>query len=543
MPAAPAGCLARPPRHAAGLAIGGQRGQDLPSTANRYRSPCTHEFSGALPSRCCHAYIPDRTLPCRGHCHGCLQGTAASRYHARRHRGEPGRLRAGQRQPRQGDRSGPACQSTDAVRTSGATDVLRPRALRLRPHVVCDVPRSGSRLRPAQRPVRADRRCRHEAIGHARGSDIDVQGLHRAVLGRIPEPRHDQPARARRRHDVGRPRQHHCRTGRDSAARRERDGQRKPGSGGGRDPAGAVCEPVPPGLWRRHLPGHAACLPDGRCRVAVLPDRGPQLSPVLEQVRSLPQQQDRRYADRSGDARPARVRRSEQGQLRGLPSDRRRQRWQPGHHQRLLVRRHWRAAQSRHSGQRRPRVLRHGPVRPAADRPSAQWAEQGQRLRHVQDADPAQCSHPSCVHAQRRVPLARRGGALLQHARYRSGALVSARCARQGAEIQRPARTVSRQHRRPDAARWPPRGQQAAHDRGRAEGPRGLSADFHRRLRGTRRRPAHAQDQRACTGRPAPEDRLPACLPCDCLPYDRPHTTVPHTTVPHTTAPHTTAAR
>ena len=135
---------------------------------------------------------------------------------------------------------------------------------------------------------------------------------------------------------------------------------------------------------------------DVAARAAGVPARGPELSPVQQQVRSLRRQQDRRHVDGRRGARRSQVfNDANDGQLRAratttgaglngssaLFTD-------------YLVRGDRRAAQRRASPPTRTRrLLRHGRLRPAAHRPPAGAATTEHVLRHVQDADAAQRRH------------------------------------------------------------------------------------------------------------------------------------------------------
>ena len=108
--------------------------------------------------------------------------------------------------------------------------------LRLRPDVLRDLPRSGARLRSAERPGGAARWPQGDLARTARDAIHPLQGIHPRLFGSARQPRRLQPPRARRRAGLGRPRQLALRAGQGAAALAVRDGQRQPRRAGGQAP-------------------------------------------------------------------------------------------------------------------------------------------------------------------------------------------------------------------------------------------------------------------------------------------------------------------
>ena len=228
------------------------------------------------------------------------------------------------------------------------------------------LPRSGARLRSAERPGGAARRPQGDLARTARDAVDPLQGIHPRLSGSSRQPGRFQPPRPRRRAGLGRPRQLALRAGQGAAALAVRDGQRQPRRPGREAPRLTLGSGVRPRLRRTGAGRCRSRLQQGAAGPAVLSDRRPQLPPLQQQVRPLPLQEARLRADRRRRTRPQGLQGQGDGQLPGLsPGRRQLRRRRAGPVHRLLLRGDRRPAQPGDPRQPRPQVPRSRPLRPA----------------------------------------------------------------------------------------------------------------------------------------------------------------------------------
>lgn len=263
---------------------------------------------------------------------------------ARAERGRRDRRKPHGRESAAGRAAPPGRRAAERGRAARPRAVLRSRAVRVGPAIVCVVPQPRSCVRPAERSGRATGRRRADAarLSAAAVADVSVPAAElqhrpglvrerrrgeRRATGRIRGGRRARAeerrrggraaARAAGRDVLGRPRGYAAAAGVRPVDESGRDGEREHRRRRAQARARALRAAVPAVVRPAHLRRRTSCGVRSDVRDRALPGGGPVVPSVFEQVRPLARRP--RAAHAGGAARHAALQRSEQGELRGLP--------------------------------------------------------------------------------------------------------------------------------------------------------------------------------------------------------------------------------